>query len=61
MTRKHFEAIAATFRGLMQNTTIPHESRVTLYSLAHTQADYFATVNENFDRERFLKACGVIA
>lgn len=60
MTRKDFEAIAAIFKKQTSNPTINclHDSMVTLYSNAAMHADYFASVNSRFDRERFMKACG---
>jgi len=58
MTRKHFEAIAATFAERMANPTVPSEARQALIAVAHSQADYFATINPNFDRKHFLTACG---
>lgn len=58
MTKKHFEALAAIFRTQVDNPTVPSESRVTLFATASMQADYFATQNPNFDRERFMTACG---
>lgn len=58
MTKKHFEAIAAAFHASLTNPTVPSEARVALIAMAHTQADIFAGANPNFDRQRFLTACG---
>lgn len=62
MTRKHFEAIAAIIKA----TRIPGESspgfdngyETATENIASSLASYFASQNERFDRERFLKACG---
>ena len=62
MTKKHYEAIAAiiAYRADMQ---YPSDKvgygAATLRILAGELADYFATDNKNFDRARFLKACGI--
>ena len=59
MTKKHFETIAAIIRRL-STIAVPDESgQGMLSAVAVDLADYFATVNPNFDRERFLKACGL--
>lgn len=50
MTRKHFEAIAA----IIKNTLVTDRREAT----ATAMADYLATQNPNFDRGRFLTACG---
>jgi hypothetical protein len=59
MTRKHFEAIARINKQMMDNPTVPSDSRITLIAVAHLQANFFATENPNFDRQRFLTASGV--
>jgi hypothetical protein len=51
MTKRHFIALAAI------NATISNPT--TRAFVASEQADYFATINPNFDRERFLAASGV--
>lgn len=51
MTRKHFEAIAAILAFNISNP-------ITRQTVSEELASYFATVNPNFDRSRFLKACG---
>jgi hypothetical protein len=50
MTKKHFIALAAI------TAAISNES--TRRFVAESQANYFASENPNFDRERFLTACG---
>lgn len=51
MTKKHFVALAAITAGISNDTTRRF--------VAEGQADYFATLNPHFDRDRFLKACGL--
>lgn len=54
MTKKHFEAIAAIFG------TRPFAGKVAEVNvIAYDLADYFASVNPNFDRSKFLDACGM--
>lgn len=58
MTRKHFEAIAATNKARVEHYSTTERDRIILYTLIVEQADVFATFNPNFDRDRFLTACG---
>lgn len=53
MQRRDFELIARVIRALPSH---PETYRVYV---AEKFADELATVNPSFDRERFLKACGV--
>lgn len=55
MTKKHYEAIAAAFRAYIATNTGANIAR----PIAKDLADYFATDNKNFDRTRFLQACGI--
>ncbi len=50
MTKKHFIAIAKIVHT--------HRNRGA-DTIASALADYFATINPNFDRQRFIDACGV--
>ena len=52
MTRKHFEAMARI------TATISNDD--TRLFVAAQQADYFATQNGNFDRQRYLRACKAV-
>ena len=52
MQRRHFELIASTIKGA---STVPAEHRATM---AEEFADALARTNSNFDRDRFLRACG---
>jgi hypothetical protein len=52
MTKKHYEAIASIIEYYAHDTTVYN-------ALANRLADYFAQDNPKFDRQRFLKACGI--
>lgn len=52
MTRKHFEAIAAIIKGLV----LTHSEKEPI---AQQFADLCEESNPDFDRARFLKACGL--
>lgn len=62
MTKKHFEAIAAIIASeVIENPAAGfddgYDAGVT--AVAEDLADYFGAVNDLFNRDRFLKACGV--
>lgn len=62
MQRRHFELIARTIKGRMdQARSAPQMAwrKPAIEELARDFADQLARTNELFDRERFLKACGV--
>jgi len=46
-TRQHYKAIADILQSILAD-----------YDTCCKFADYFATDNERFDRDRFLEACG---
>jgi hypothetical protein len=59
VTRKHFEVIAAVINNY---TGIPNQHvspDAVLEQVARDLAREFKTFNPNFDRARFLAACGV--
>ena len=58
MTKRHFEAIAAIIRRLSTIHVPDENGQGMLLTVTNDLADYFATVNSNFDRQRFLSACG---
>lgn len=66
MTRKDFNLIASVFKDMAKwydeygNVTNDHAIE-TRANIANALADGLATTNPNFDRERFLVACGVEA
>lgn len=53
MTRKDFELVARTIKNLMRLDATSREYVATKF------ADAMANANANFDRAKFLKACGV--
>lgn len=60
MTRKHFEAIAKIINArLAWADAVQYGYIDATQKIANEMADYFATQNPNFDRARFLKACGL--
>ena len=54
MTRKHFTGIAHA----IDNMNLPPKTKRIV---AEDMADALRPMNPNFDRSRFLKACGVEA
>jgi hypothetical protein len=60
-TRKHFEAIARTVKQV--RATLPSQDgeamREAVDILAGELANVFAADNDNFDEDRFLRACDV--
>jgi hypothetical protein len=60
MTKKHFIAIAKILRTRIIDAAGESNActRITARYLAGDLADYFETVNDLFDREKFLRACG---
>lgn len=55
MTRQHFQLIADV---LMDARTLTGDDDEMVDEVAHLFAAKLATTNENFDRDRFLKAAG---
>jgi len=58
MTRKDYILIAAALANERTPFMVEHH-KYALDNIALTLADALATTNPRFDRERFLKACGV--
>lgn len=58
MTRRDFELIAETVKGLTLEGSEPNEER---RHVAESFAARLDDTNPRFDRARFLKACGVEA
>lgn len=56
MTKKHFEAIAQDIRFQAEQSS--DEGRDAIRSTAAAMAVTFSIFNQNFDRQRFLTACG---
>lgn len=65
LTRKHFQRVAGILRRTRHTVCIDSDvddndpELLALRSVAEQLADYFAEENPNFDRKRFLEACGV--
>lgn len=61
-TKRHFEKVAAIIKNRQPSRdnqiTDYHTLRVALSGIADDFADEFQASNENFDRRRFMKACG---
>lgn len=58
MTRKHFEAIAKDIRISVVASAGNPERDAALYVVACDLASTFSSFNANFNRTRFLTACG---
>lgn len=61
MTKKHYEAIAAILKKYKYAPLyeVDYSDYRTSQHISEDLADYFATDNRNFDRTRFLQACGI--
>ena len=67
MTKKHFNAIAAILKEVASKSKETANSYMNKEIVAlsiHNEVSvrlctYFATINDRFDREKFLDACGV--
>ena len=58
MTRKDYVKFAAMFRGMFTNC-INDIERITIIEACEQTSDIFSADNANYDRARFLIACGV--
>ena len=64
MTKKHYEAIAGIIKDLsVMNNELQKTGKAyrkdALKATASELETYFGTDNKNFDRTRFLAACGI--
>lgn len=59
MTRQHFALIADVLKDSLQHNACGEDQRAMCDTIAHNMASALRTTNPNFNRERFLKACGV--
>jgi len=59
MTKKDYEKIAKVIHGQKVRYMFDAQSQAVVYDLAEAIANSLAQDNPRFDRERFLKACGV--
>lgn len=62
MTKQDFELIAEVFNDAVQRMSPDPAGDIAFMHrvLAEDMADALRTTNHNFDRDRFLAACGVI-
>jgi len=60
-SRKDFVAVAAIIKNSAPELGLPVviQSDTRIARIANELADHFASSNPNFDRARFLEACGV--
>jgi hypothetical protein len=56
VSQRDFEAIAAILAEEMDAQRNSDEGARAVFGIADALADYFASVNERFDRDRFLRA-----
>lgn len=59
MTRKDYEMIAEAIEDAYKVCDASNSDTFGVTEAAHALADQFQTDNPRFDRDRFLKACGV--
>lgn len=59
MTKRDFELIARTFHAQRIRFMMMPEKQAAIDELAEVFAHELENTNPRFDRERFLKACGV--
>ena len=66
MTRQHFNAIAETMRENMPNENWLNKRQQwetdvrALADMCHDASNFTPNGNRAFDRDRFLKACGIV-
>jgi len=58
MTKKHFIALADSIKIAKSKTASP-VAQMAIDSLAKDMACVFKTINDRFDKKRFLTACEV--
>lgn len=59
MTRQHFALIAKTLNDEFHHVACGQDQRDMVRSVAQFFASALAPTNPNFNRARFLRACGV--
>ena len=63
LTKKDFKAVAEIIKvaniGHLNSHGRPTACKFAIDGITRKLADYFATQNLRFDRERFMKACGL--
>ena len=58
MTRKHYILIADTFKKTLKDMPLDETSFKQFYALANNLSSRLKEDNPNFDKNRFIKACG---
>lgn len=58
MTKKHYIKIAAVFKRAKELENNDEDAVQVLHDLAYDLCTFFKEDNPNFDRERFMTACG---
>ena len=59
MTQKHFTAIAKILNFQLKTAQELGEDQLAEFTI-RSFADYFETVNQRFNRLKFLRACGYL-
>lgn len=59
LTRKHFRTVAEILKEAREDYAGGTPTELVLDYIENYLADFLATQNPNFDRERFLRACGL--
>ena len=59
MTRKHFQAVAEAIRLEVKFLEADTDAHKAVRRVAQDLATVFKQANSNFDRQRFLEACGL--
>jgi len=59
MQKRHFIAIAAAIKGIIAADPDNAVRTATIGSVARALASVFQAENPRFDRDRFLRACGL--
>ena len=58
-TRQHHQAIAEIFANETEDMYQTHSEYISVCNLAESFCDKFLRDNPDFNRERFLKVCGM--
>lgn len=61
MTRKHFEALATQIKYDLEGLDLANSpaARLAAETVVHSVAAVCAAQNPRFDRDKFVKACGL--
>jgi hypothetical protein len=61
MTRKHYEAMAKTIRYHVEGYEPVEPARIAIDRLVRDICHDLKVENRNFNRDRFIEACGLLA